>query len=596
LRRLCVLTRPAWLDSSELRVGLGCMRLSTEPGRDDRLGRETIAAAVEAGITVFDTAHAYGHDQTDLGRGERLLAGALAHAGAASRARVVTKGGMTRPGGGWVPDGRARAILADCEASLEALAGLPIDLYLIHAPDPRTPWRTSVRALARLLDQRMVGRVGLSNVNRHQLDEALELVPVTAVEVALSVFDDTAWRGGIVERCEELGIAVIAHSPLGGPRRAPTIARHPPLAAVAGTSGASPAEVALAWLLQLSPVVVPIPGARRPETAQSAARAARLKLDPADRVRRGPAPARAAAPPAASAPATAAASSEDSAEVVLIMGIPGAGKTRLADGYLARGYLRLNRDERGGGLRELAEELDHRLGAGTRRVVLDNTYLTRAARSYVIEAAARHGVPARCVWLQTPLAQAQVNLVDRLLERLGALPSPEELRVLARREPGTLAPTQQMRALRGLEPPSTDEGFAAVEVTGFVRAPAPAGIAAGVFVAAAALGTPGWEHAVGTTDPHAPHLLFDWRPDASPDALAPLVARLRAAVPGPVESALCPHGAGPPRCWCRPPLPGLPLAFAHRHGLDPARCTLIGTSSAHRTLAATLGARYLPVS
>src|SRR5581483_5423486 len=107
------------------------------------------------------------------------------------------------------------------------------------------------------------------------------------------------------------------------------------------------------------------------------------------------------------------------------------------------------------------------LELGTRRVVLDNTYLTRAARSYVIEAAHRHGVSTRCVWLQTPLAQAQVNLIERLLSRFGALPTPEELSVLARHGPGALAPTQQMRALRELEPPSRDEGFVAVEVIEF---------------------------------------------------------------------------------------------------------------------------------
>ena len=119
-----------------------------------------------------------------------------------------------------MPDGRAKAIRADCEASLAALDGLPIDLYLIHAPDPRTPWRTSVRALARLADEGLVRRVGLSNVNRRQLDEALELAPVAAVQVALSPFDDRALRGGVVERCDELGIALLAHSPFGGPRRA----------------------------------------------------------------------------------------------------------------------------------------------------------------------------------------------------------------------------------------------------------------------------------------------------------------------------------------------------------------------------------------
>ena len=568
------------------------MRLSTEAECDDPLAAETIAVAVEAGITVFDTARAYGRGEPDLGRGERLVAAALRSAGATSRARIVTKGGMTRPGGGWVPDGRAKTILADCEASLTALGGLGIDLYLIHAPDPRTPWRTSVRALGRLLDECMVARVGVSNVNRHQLDEALEQVPLAAVEVALSAFDDRALRGGIVERCEELGIAVIAHSPLGGPRRARGLARRAALVDAARAAEATPAEIALAWLLRLSPAIVPIPGARRPETARSAARAARLELPPAAH-----ALLERALPPPAPAPNRADTTSTDEAEVVVIMGIPGAGKTRVADAYQARGYLRLNRDERGGMLRELSEELERRLDAGVRRVVLDNTYLTRAARSYVIEAADRHGIPTRCAWLDTPLAQAQVNLIERLLERFGALPTPEDLRAVARREAGALAPTQQMRTLRELEPPSIDEGFATVETIPFTRAPASAARnRAGVFAAAAALGGAGWEQALAACGPSAPHLVFDWRPDAPHDALEPLAERLRAVVPGPVEAAVCPHGAGPPRCWCRPPLPGLPLAFAYLHGLDPARSILIGTSSAHRTLAATLGAGYLPVS
>jgi aryl-alcohol dehydrogenase-like predicted oxidoreductase len=567
------------------------MRLSTAPEseRDDALAAETIAAALEAGITVFDTAHAYGRDGTELGHNERLLASAMAGVGAGTvRPRIVTKGGMTRPAGAWVPDGRAKRILADCEASLTALGGLGIDLYLIHAPDPRTPWRTSVRALARLLDEHLVSRVGLSNVSRHQLDEALELVPVAAVEVALSVCDERALRGGIVERCEERGIALIAHSPLGGPRRAGRLARRAALAEAAAACRATPAEAALAWLLALSPAIVPIPGARRPATVRSAARAAALALDPelAATLTGTLDPGRATRSTPAPTPG---------AEVVLIMGIPAAGKTRLADEYLTREYVRLNRDERGGALRELAVELGHQLDAGTRRVVLDNTYLTRAARSYVIETAACHRVPTRCVWLETPLAQAQVNMVERLLERnAGTLPTPVQLRSLARREPGALAPTQQMRALRELEPPSLDEGFSAVEAIPFARAPAPGRSRAGVFVAAPALHEDGWKDALAT--PADPHLIFDWRPDGSPDALDPLAERLRAAVSGPVEVAVCPHGAGPPRCWCRPPLPGLPLAFARAHELDPSRCVLIGTSSAHRTLAATLGARYVPVS
>jgi aryl-alcohol dehydrogenase-like predicted oxidoreductase len=561
------------------------MRLSTDDERNEELALETIAAAAEAGITVFDTAHAYGRDEGELGHNERLVARGLRRCGADATARIVTKGGMRRPDGAWVPDGRAKAIRADCEASLAALGGLPIDLYLLHAPDPRTPWRTSVRALARLVEDGLVRRVGISNVNRGQLDEALELAPVTAVQVGLSPFDDRAVRGGVVERCAEAGSDVIAHSPLGGPRRAGGLARQQALVDIADAHGATPAEVALAWLLELTPGVVAIPGARRPESARSAARAAKLRLSADERATldRAFGRARPARPERRR--------TRVGADVVIVMGIPGAGKTRVAEDYVARGYVRLNRDERGGSLRELAGALDEQLSSRAPRIVLDNTYLTRASRSYVVEAANRQRAPARCVWLDTPLAQAQVNLVERLLDSLGALPPPEELRELAKREAGVHAPASQMRALRELEPPSTDEGFVDVEQVPFVRTERPG--RPGVFVAAAALKDPGWKHALEQGDPTVPHLVFDWLPDGAPDTLAAVADLLSAEVSGPVEAALCPHGGGPPRCWCRPPLPGLPLTFARAHGVDPARSILIGTSPAHRTLATTLGARYV---
>ncbi len=561
---------PSWLDASELRVGLGCMRL-TDDGRDEQLALDTIAAAAQAGVTFFDTARAYGDN-------ENLVARGLRHAKALDTARIVTKGGMRRDSGRWIPDGRAKTIRADCDASLAALDGLEIDLYLIHAPDPGTPWKTSVRALARLVDEGLVKCVGVANVNRRQLDEALELAPVAAVQVALSHYDTRALRGGVVERCDEAGVTVIAHSPLGGPRRAGRLGRREGLAGVADAHGATPAEVALAWLLGLSPAVVAIPGARRPETARSAARAATLQLTDRERATLGePRPARARR-------------RATDGDVVLVMGIPGAGKSRIAEEYVARGYVRLNRDDRGGSLRDIAAALDKQLASGARQVVLDNTYLTRAARSYVVEAVGKHRVAARCVWLDTPLAQAQVNLVERLLERFGSLPTPEALRARARLEPGLLAPTSQMRALRELEPPGMDEGFASVEQVPFVRAPGGRGARGGVFVAAAAV-----EHAPEKSNAVAPHLVFDWRPGGPPDALAGAARELSGKVSGPVEGAICPHPGGPPTCWCRPPLPGLPLAFARTHGVDPARSILIGSSPAHRTLATTLGARYVAV-
>jgi aryl-alcohol dehydrogenase-like predicted oxidoreductase len=508
-----------WLSEDELRIGLGCMRL--EPAQV----APVVAAALAAGITVFDTAHAYGERPGD---NERLVAQALR----GTRARVVTKGGMTRAGTAWVPDGRASAIRRNCEASLAALDGVGIDLYLLHAPDPRVPWLTSVRALARLLDEGLVPRVGVSNVNRDQLDAAVSVIPVSAVQVALSPSDDAAVRGGVVRRCEEREITVLAHSPLGGPRRVRRDA----------------ARQSLAWVLSRSPVVVAIPGARSPEAVRSAVAA--LELDPP------------AAPPAPRA-------EPSGAEVLLVMGIPGAGKSRLAADL--GGYQRLNRDDRGGSLAAVAGDLDRALAAGARRLVLDNTYLTRASRNLAVETAARHGARVRCVWLDTPLAQAQVNLVLRQLEQFGRLPEPQELRSLARSQPGLMAPASQLRAVRQLEPPAGDEGFAAVERVPFRRVPGPG--VPGVFVAADAV--PGFE----VEDPSVPHLVFGWHVPAD------------VALPGAIVAS-CPHPGGPPACWCRPPLPGLVLAFCHQHGVDPARSVLVGTSSAHRALAVAVGARF----
>jgi aryl-alcohol dehydrogenase-like predicted oxidoreductase len=547
----------SWLGPDELRIGLGCMRLDPDDSA-------TVEAAVAAGITVFDTARAYEG-------GEALLARVLRDT---TGARIVTKGGMSRPNGAWVPDGRANAIRSDCEASLAALDGLEVDLYLLHAPDRRTPWGTSVRALARLVDDGLVKRVGICNVSRAQLDQALDLAPIAAVQVGLSVLDDRALRGGVVERCAELGLALIAHSPLGGPRRVARLSRHEELVEIARVHGATEAEIALAWLLGLGEHVVAIPGARRPEAACSAARASSLELTRDESTRIGP------SRPRARRVAT-------QGDVVLVMGVPGAGKSRLAADYVDRGYVRLNRDERGGSLRELAGALDRALADGTREVVLDNTYLTRASRSYVVEAADRHGVSARCIWLETPLAQAQVSLVERLLDRFGELPTPARLKATAHVEPGLLTPTQQMRAFRELEPPAEDEGFASVEHIAFARS---AGTGtAGVFVAAAAVDA----LPLADVDHGVPHLVFDWRPGGGEADLAATVAVAARVVSGPLEAAICPHPGGPPICWCRPPLPGLPLAFARRHGIDPGRSVVVGSTAAHRTLANSLGAGYV---
>ena len=271
------------------------------------------------------------------------------------------------------------------------------------------------------------------------------------------------------------------------------------------------------------------------------------------------------------------------------MGIPGAGKSLLAAEYVEPGYARLNRDERRGSLGDVATALEEALGAGSREVVLDNTYLTRAARSHVVEAATRHGVPVRCVWVEITLAQAQVNLVERLLEQFGALPTSEELEAAPRSMAGALTPTQQMRAFRELEPPADDEGFASVERVRMSERSMPAPRASSSLRP-----QPRGSHAPAERQPRP--IVFDWRPDGSSAELEESVALVRPSVSGAIEGALCPHPGGPPVCWCRPPLPGLPLAFARRHGIDPSQAVVVGASAAHRTLANALGARYVAVS
>ena len=147
------------------------MRLSTErePNgrqRDEAHAVRVLHAAFDDGVTFLDTADAYCLDDSEAGHNERLIARAMATwSGDRSRLVVATKGGLTRPRGEWVPDGRGRHLRAACEASLRALGMERIHLYQLHAPDPRTPLSTSVRALAALRNEGLIERVGLCNVN-----------------------------------------------------------------------------------------------------------------------------------------------------------------------------------------------------------------------------------------------------------------------------------------------------------------------------------------------------------------------------------------------------------------------------------------------
>ena len=534
------------------------MRLSTRPGREDTQAIAVIHAALDAGATLLDTADAYCHGEEDVGHNERLIAQALASwKGDRARVTVATKGGMRRPNGAWVPDGRAKHLREACEASRRALGVETIDLYQLHAVDPKTSLETSVRALANLRDDGLVRDVGLCNVTVSQIDSARAITAIASVQVSLSPYDDENLRNGVAEYCRDNGIRLIAYRPLGG---AKAKRRDEP-------------EVILAWLMSLG--VTPIPGATRVETARSIATSLATRLDDAQvaalderfsgRLLRVPRRQRRPASPRG--------------DVVIVMGMPGSGKSTLAASLQAEGYERLNRDALGGSLSDLSARLDMLLGSGKERVVLDNTYPTRASRNEVIESAWRHGMGARCIWLSTSVADAQVNSIMRMIEAHGSLPTPEEIKAKAKADPRFLLPDAQFRYERTLEPPTLDEGFESIEKVDFVRR-AKTGTARAIILgsgdAAAAdraaldrLRADGWLIFV-----HA------WRPSAPlPDL-------------GPVDAAVCPPAAGPPVCGCRKPIPGSVIEFALRRGVDLGKSVVVGTSAADRTMAERIGALY----
>jgi aryl-alcohol dehydrogenase-like predicted oxidoreductase/predicted kinase len=449
-------------------LAIGCMRLSTAPDRDDGRALATLHAALDAGVTLLDTADAYAWDERDAGHNERLIARALATwRGDAAAVRIATKGGLTRPDGRWVPDGRARHLAAACDASRRALGVERIHLYQLHAPDPKTSLATSVRALAALQRDGLIEHIGLCNVSLGQLEEARGIAEIGAVQVEISPWHEDNLRSGVAELCVAKGILLLAHRPLGGTAGARRLARDPILKAVAARVGASPAEVALAWLRGLAAMLVPLPGPTTPEHARSLARVAALRMsegDVAEIDRRFPAGRLLRVPRAARRPSDAAAG-----DVVLVVGLPGAGKSSLAAELVEQGYERLNRDETGGRLSDLLPALDRLLSAGQRRIVLDNTYGSRAARNAVIETAWAHGVHARCVWLQTSLEDAQVNVVQRMFSRYGRLLEPDDLKDAARKDPGALAPQVLYRHRREFEAPDESEGFARVDTAPFQR-------------------------------------------------------------------------------------------------------------------------------
>ncbi|WP_405776371.1 aldo/keto reductase [Streptomyces sp. NBC_01538] len=261
-------------------IGLGGMPMSIEGRPDEARSLATIHAALDAGLTLIDTADAYHLHADEVGHNEALIAKALASHEGGADVLVATKGGHLRPGdGSWTLDGSPAHIKEACEASLRRLGVEAIGLYQFHRPDPKVPYAESVGAVRDLLDEGKIRMAGISNADPAQIRLANEILGGRLVSVQNQF--SPAFRSSEPELrlCDELGIAFLPWSPLGGISRAGGLgSAYAPFARIAEAHGVSPQRVCLAWMLAKSPVVVPIPGSSRPETIRDSAAAVDLVL------------------------------------------------------------------------------------------------------------------------------------------------------------------------------------------------------------------------------------------------------------------------------------------------------------------------------
>lgn len=618
------------LGTLDVPLALGLLRLGTQGRPPEEEAIDLIRFALDQGIRVIDTADSYALDDRDMHYGERLARRAIeSWEGRREDVRVVTKAGFSRPKGRWVPNGRAEHIRRSVEGSMTALGVERIFLLLLHANDPKTPFEETLGALAELRAEGKVEHLGLCNTSIAEVTQAQRHFPVAAIQNELSVMSRASANDGLVELAKQLGIPFLAHRPLGGHAKVDKIKTNRAVKPIATRHKVSPHQAAIASLLDLGPPMIPLFGATKRESVTSTLGALRISLHARDREELGqrisfaptPEAARLLEPPKVTSGLRELLPNEgpgDAPEVVLILGVQGAGKSSAVARYVDAGYERLNRDERGGKLDDLVPVLRELLASGRQRVVLDNTYPTRVSRFPVLRAAMDQGVPVRALHMATPLHEAYENVVHRLLDRYGKLLGPEELKELAKNDPNLPPPAAMARWAASFEPPELDEGFGAVEQIPFVRRVDPSFTGRGLLLDVDGTLRRTKSGEIYPRGPDDVELLEGRREvlrrfvdegyrlffvsnqsgiasgNVSKDAVESAFARTIELLDLPVsEVAYCPHPAFPVGCFCRKPMPGLGIQLIRRHALDRGQLIMVGDMESDRDFARALGVRYV---
>ncbi|MBZ4319580.1 aldo/keto reductase [Streptomyces huiliensis] len=284
-------------DLSVSAIGYGAMPLSIEGRPDEARALATVHAALDAGVTLIDTADSYHAPDGEPGHNELLVARALAtYGGDRDDVLVATKGGRGRtPDGGWTVDGDPRRLKRVCEESLRRLGTEAIGLYQLHKPDPAVPFADSLGALRDLLDAGTVRLAGISNADTAQIRLARDILGDRLVSVQNRYSPAVRDSAPELRLCAELGIAFLPWSPLGGISRSSldgtsglaADTAFAPFHTIAAERGVSPQQICLAWLLSASPTVIPIPGGSRPHSIRDSAAAADLVLTAEELARLG---------------------------------------------------------------------------------------------------------------------------------------------------------------------------------------------------------------------------------------------------------------------------------------------------------------------
>lgn len=634
-------------------MGLGLLRLTTRGRPSDIDAFTVIKLALNQGIRVLDTADVYCLGEEDLHYGEHLVRQALrSWRGPKRDVRVLTKAGLSRPGGQWVPNGRPEHLRQSVENSLRALGVEQLFLLQLHVRDPGVNFDETLGALAELQAAGKVEHLGLCNVTVDEVRQAQQYFSVASVQNELSILNRSSAHDGMLQLTQASGIPFLAHRPLGGYAKTENISRDPVLAAIAQRHGATPHEIALSALRSAGSHILPLIGATRVGSVRSSLRALELTLDVSDRTALAAhysfdaspvveqladslaTPARRASEGADDAPSLArragvtgesthAAAApprgpSTEPEVVIVMGIQGAGKSVSVSSYVDAGYARLNRDQQGGSLNDLIPRLRQLLASGKTRVVLDNTYPSRASRAPVIAAAQQYRIPVRCLFLQTPVAEARINVVLRMLSKYGLPLGPNEMQSYAKADPNLPPPQALSRWMSSFESPSAAEGFTAVEVMAFARQHDPEHTQKGLLldVDGTLRRTRSGEIYPRHPDdvellPGRQETLREWVDDGyqlffvsnqsgvasgrvSLDAVRGAFMRTAELLALPVtEIAYCPHPSRPVGCFCRKPLPGLGVYLAWKHRLDMQQLVMVGDMDSDREFASGLGIRYV---